>query len=165
MNESEIRTARAGLSSRSSDHLRLHLMSLLVRMWRNSAFNSQGQPRKDNHAEVAGAQIHQAECAIRKVLLGKLFETNQEGKSQAADNGDPLPGWEQKRAEEAQVNEQDQNPIQGKMSCFVGIGNPIDLIENAKPSHICQDDDENDKKGKEDRQPLHPQDCFACNKK
>jgi hypothetical protein len=113
------------------------------------------QPRKENHAEVAGCQVAQAERAAGKISLRKFLESDQEGKDQATDNGDPRSALKRDRTEESQVDEQSQNSVKDEMSCFVSKWNPIDSLKNAELAKISQNNNENDKEREEDGKPLH----------
>ena len=42
--------------------------------------NSQCQPRKENHTQVTGRQVAQAEGAAGEVLLRKFFQPDQEAR-------------------------------------------------------------------------------------
>src|SRR5690349_14721569 len=86
-------------------------------------------PRKKDQAEITCAEIHQVEGAVGKILLRQLFDPDQDGKRQAADEDDPVPGLGGDRAKERQVDQQDQDPIQYKMSELVRIGDMINKTD------------------------------------
>ena len=115
----------------------------------------QCQPGKENHTEVTGCQVAQAERAAGKISLGKFLESDQEGKDQANDNGDPRSALKRDRTEESQVDEQSQNSVKDEMSCFVSKWNPIDSLKNAELAKISQNNNENNKEREEDGKPLH----------
>jgi len=95
-------------------------------------FYSQCQPRKENQAKITGCQVTQAEGAVGEISLGKFFKSDQEGEDQAADNGHPLSALRGKRTEKCQIDEQDKNPVQDEMPCFVPQRNLIENLEDAK---------------------------------
>src|SRR5688572_24480490 len=59
------------------------------------------------------------------------------------------------RPKERQVDEQDQDPIQDKMSYFIRKGNAIKNSEYPEVACIRQEDDQKYEEGEQNRQPLH----------
>ena len=106
-------------------------------------FNS--HPRKTEQSQITKGQVDQIECTIGKVLLGEFLETNEQGKGQAASNGEQAPALLWTRAEESQIDQQGQNPIKDKMSHLIAKGKPIDKTDvMVKDTCISQNDDEDD---------------------
>src|SRR6185503_20972287 len=60
-----------------------------------------------------------------------------------------------KRAEESQVDQQGQDPIQDEMSHFITVWDLIDKLQKAKLALICQNNDKNNKESKKKCDPLH----------
>jgi len=116
---------------------------------------SQCQPGKENHAQVAGCQIAQAERAAGKISLRKFLESDQEGKDQVTDNGHARSALKWDRTEESQVDEQSQDPVEDEMSSFVSQWNSIDHLKNAELAQIGQNNNENDKEREKNGEPLH----------
>ena len=117
--------------------------------------NSQRQPRKENHSQVTGRQIAQAEGAAGEVLLRKFFQPDQESEDQATDDDNPLVVLGRDGLKQGQVNQQGQNAIKGEMADFVPQRNPVDKLEDTKIPGIRQDNDEDDKQPKENSEPFH----------
>ena len=88
-------------------------------------------------------------------MLRELFDTDQERKGQAAEEDDPVSAVGGHRAQEAQVDEQRQDPIQNEMSQLIGKGNVVDEGNEPKIARVCQDDDQNNEQCEKDREPLH----------
>ncbi len=65
----------------------------------------QRQPGEKEQAQIARAQIGQAEGAGGKIPLGELLEADQQGKDQAAGQRDPLPAARRKRTKERQIEQ------------------------------------------------------------
>jgi len=118
-------------------------------------FDAQYQPGKENHAQIARSQIAEAEGAAGKITLRELFKPNQERKDQVADNSQARWALKWDRVEESQVDEQGQDPVKDEMSGFVSKGNLVDRLKNSKLAQVGQDNDENNKKREENREPLH----------
>ena len=117
--------------------------------------NSQCQPRKENHSQVTGRQIAQAEGAAGEVLLGKFFQPDQEGEDQVTGHRNPSAALSRNGAKGGQVNQQGQNAIKGEMADFVPQRNPVDKLEDTKIPGIRQGNDEDDKQPKENSEPFH----------
>jgi len=116
---------------------------------------SQCQPWKEKQAQVARRQIAQVERAAGKIALRKFLEADQEGKDQAAGHCDARSALKRARAEERQVDEEGQNPIEDEMSCLISKRNLIERLENAKLTQIGQDNNQNNEKREKNREPLH----------
>src|SRR6185503_16453089 len=93
-------------------------------------------------------------AACKKVVREFLY-ADQEGQDQAAYDGHPpwALGW--KRAQERQVDQQGQDPIQDEMSHFITVWDLIDKLQKAKLPLICQNNDKNNKESKKKCDPLH----------
>lgn len=89
--------------------------------------------------------------------MRKFLKADQEGQDQAAGHGDARSALKRDRAEERQVDEEDQNPVEDEMSCLIAKRNPIDRLENTELAYIGQDNNENDEKREEYGEPLHSQ--------
>jgi len=117
--------------------------------------NSQCQPRKENHTQVTGRQVAQAEGAVGEVLLRKFFQPDQEGEDQVTGYGNPSAALSRNGAKGGQVNQQGQNAIKGEMADFVAERDLVDKFENTKVPGVGQDNDEDDKQPKENSEPFH----------
>lgn len=104
------------------------------------------QPRKENQTQITGAEIHEVKGAVGKVTLGELFDANQEGKRQAADQDEPVPTRRRIPSKESQVDEKNQNPIQNEMPEFICKGDAVDHGKNPKIPCIGKDNDQENKK-------------------
>ena len=112
-------------------------------------------PRKENQTKITGAEIHEVKGAVGKTTLGQLFEADQEGKSQAADQGNPIPTPRGNQRKESQVDEKDQDSIQNEMTEFIRKGDSVDDGKNSKITCVGKKNDQKNKKREEQGEPLH----------
>jgi len=103
--------------------------------------HSHSQPGKEDHAEITRRKIRQAKRAVRKITLGKFFDSDQYDQYQATDHRDPYSILSRNRAEESQVDEQSQDPIQDEVTYFVSIRDAVDDAQYPQIACICQDND------------------------
>ena len=86
---------------------------------------SNSQPRKSNDAQITERQINEIKRPVGKILLRKFLETDQQDEDQAAFKGERAAALVRARAEDGQIDEQGEDPVQDKMSRFIGEGKMI----------------------------------------
>ena len=103
-------------------------------LYRLSLCGLHRQPRKKDQTKITSTEIDEVKGAVGKTTLRQLFDSDQEGKCQAAEHGNPVPTPGGIHSKESQVDEKSQDPIQNEMSEFIRKGNVVNDGENPE---IC----------------------------
>lgn len=79
-------------------------------------------------------------------MLGEFLESNKEDEDQGNSEAEQASVKAGKRAEEGEVEQEGQDPVEGEVSNLVAGGNPIEETKNGKLPPVSQNDDTDDEK-------------------
>lgn len=80
-------------------------------------------------------------------MLGDFLESDEEDEDQGNSEAKQASVQTRKRAEEGEVEQEGESPVEGKVSDLVAEGNPIEESKNGELSPVCQNDDTDDEQG------------------